>query len=160
VRTPFPDGCFDAAVSTMALMDSPDFTAAARETFRLLKPGAPFIFSVLHPCFVTPSIRWLKDAEGRNAELVVSRYFEEDSFVEHWRFSKDPDAEQFEKFEVPRFPRRLETYVNGLIAAGFRITGLTEPRPTEEMCAAHPWLARWREHAAIFLYIAAGKPGI
>ncbi|ARQ00062.1 ubiquinone/menaquinone biosynthesis C-methylase UbiE [Pseudorhodoplanes sinuspersici] len=158
-RTPFPDGRFDAAVSTMALMDSPDFPAAARETFRLLKPGAPFIFSVLHPCFVTPGIRWLKDAEGRDTELVVSRYFDEGSFVERWRFSKDPEAELFEKFEVPRFPRRLETYVNGLIDAGFRITRLTEPRPTEEMAAAHPWLARWREHAAIFLYIAAEKPG-
>jgi SAM-dependent methyltransferase len=158
-RTPFPDGRFDAAVSTMALMDSPDFTAAARETFRLLKPGAPFIFSVLHPCFITPGIRWLKDAEGLDAGLAVSRYFDEDSFVERWRFSKDPEAERFEKFEVPRFPRRLETYVNGLIEAGFRITRLTEPRPTKEMAAAHPWLARWRDQAAIFLYIAAEKPG-
>ena len=159
-RTPFPDGRFDAAVSTMALMDSPDFTAAARETFRLLKPGAPFIFSVLHPCFITPGIRWLKDAEGHDTGLAVSRYFDEGSFVERWRFSKDPEAERFEKFEVPRFPRRLETYVNGLIEAGFRITRLTEPRPTKEMAAAHPWLARWREHAAIFLYIAAEKPRI
>ena len=158
-RTPFPDGRFDAAVSTMALMDSPDFPGAARETFRLLKPGAPFIFSVLHPCFITPSIRWLKDAERNDAELVVSRYFDESSFIERRRFSKDPEAERFDKFEVPRFPRRLETYVNGLIEAGFRITRLTEPRPTEEMAAAYPWLARWRDHAAIFLYVTAEKPG-
>lgn len=157
-RTPFPDKRFDAAVSTMALMDSPDFEAAARETFRLLKPGAPFIFSVLHPCFITPGIRWLEDAEGNDAELVVSRYFDETSFVERWRFSKDPEAERFEKFAVPRFPRRLETYVNGLIEAGFHITRLTEPRPTKEMAANHPWLARWRDHAAIFLYVAARKP--
>ena len=158
-RTSFPDGRFEAAVSTMALMDSPDFTAAAREAFRLLKPGSPFIFSVLHPCFVTPGIRWLKDENGHDAELTVSRYFDERPFVEHRRFSKDPEAERFEKFEVPRFPRRLETYVNGLIEVGFRITRLTEPRPTAEMAATHPWLERWREHAAIFLYVAAEKPG-
>jgi len=157
-RTPFADGSFDAAVSFMALMDSPDFKAASREAFRLLKPGAPFFFSVLHPCFVTPGIRWLKDDDGRETGLVVGGYFDEGSFIDRWRFSKDPDAERFEKFEVPRFPRRIETYVSGLLEAGFRITGLIEPRPTEEMAKAHPWLRRWREHAAIFLYFSAQKP--
>jgi 2-polyprenyl-3-methyl-5-hydroxy-6-metoxy-1,4-benzoquinol methylase len=47
---------------------------------------------------------------------------------------------------------------------GARVTGIDlspriEPRPTAEMVAAHPWLERWREHAAIFLYVFAKKPG-
>lgn len=157
--TPFPSGRFDAAVSTMALMDSPDFSAAAREAFRLLKPGAPFAFSVLHPCFVTPGIRWLVDEHGCESELVVNRYFDEAPFVESRRFSKDPVSARSEQFDIPRFPRRLETYVNGLVEAGFAIERMMEPRPTVEMVAAHPWLARWREHAAIFLYVFAKKPG-
>ena len=53
--------------------------------------------------------------------------------------------------------RRLEDYVNGLCAAGFRIARLAEPRPTAAQCAAHPWLARWRRHAALVLLIAATK---
>jgi SAM-dependent methyltransferase len=159
-RTPFPAERFDAAVSTMALMDSADFAAAARETLRLLKPASPFIFSVLHPCFVTPGIRWLQDEHGDQTELIVSRYFDEDPFVEHRRFSKDPRADRFEQFEIPRFPRRLETYINGLVEAGFRIERVVEPRPTDEMVAAHPWLGRWRDHAAIFLYFYAMKPAL
>ena len=155
----FAPASFDAAVSTMALMDSPDFMAAARETFRILRPGGTFTFSVLHPCFVTPSLRWLRDEAGRETGLVVGRYFDEASFVERWRFSKDPEAERFPDFEVPRFPRTLETYVGGLLAAGFRLTGLKEPRPTGAMVAEHPWLRRWSEHGAIFLYLAAEKPG-
>jgi SAM-dependent methyltransferase len=154
-----PPARFDAAVSTMAMMDAPDFAAAAREAFRILKPGGFFAFSVLHPCFVTPSLRWLRDEAGSETGLVVGRYFDEVSFVERWRFSKDPEAERFPEFEVPRFPRTLETYVGGLLAAGFRLTGLKEPRPTEAMAREHPWLRRWREHAAIFLYLAAEKPG-
>ena len=35
----FADGQFDCAVSTMALMDGPDFSAAMRATHRVLKPG-------------------------------------------------------------------------------------------------------------------------
>jgi SAM-dependent methyltransferase len=154
----FCDGCFDAAVSTMALMDSADFAAAARATYRVLKPEGFFVFSVLHPCFVTPRLRWIRDEGGREQALAVGDYFESKSSVEHWRFSKDPDAEKFPEFEVPRFPHRLETYVNGLIKAGFRITGLHEPQPTAAMVAKYPWLGRWQRHAAIFLYLAADKP--
>ncbi|MEA3117175.1 MAG: hypothetical protein QOI13_445 [Paraburkholderia sp.] len=157
-HTSFPDSRFTAAVSTMSLMDSSNYSATVKETYRLLKPGSPFIFSVLHPCFVTPGIRWLKDQDGEDAELVVSHYFDERPFVDCRRFSKDPDAERFAKFEIPRFPRRLETYVDGLVEAGFRLTRLIEPRPTAEMVAQHPWLARWSTHAAIFLYVVAEKP--
>ncbi|HZN25229.1 MAG TPA: class I SAM-dependent methyltransferase, partial [Burkholderiales bacterium] len=35
----FDDASFDAAVSTMALMDGPDFTQAAREIHRVLRKG-------------------------------------------------------------------------------------------------------------------------
>ena len=154
----FPEAGFDAAVSTMTLMDSPDFDKAAREAFRILKPGGLFAFSVLHPCFVTPGLRWIRNADGGEEALAVSRYFDPRSEVEFWRFTKDPDAEHYPKFEVPRFPRTLESYVNGLIDAGFRILRIEEPRPTEALAAKHAWLRRWRTHAAIFLYLAACKP--
>jgi len=152
-------GSFDAVVSTMALMDSPDFAGAAREAFRVLKPGALFAFSVLHPCFVTPALKWQRDENGRECGLTVGQYFDQTSFVDRWRFGRDPDGERIPPFEVPRFPRQLETYIGGLLSAGFTITGLKEPRPTEAMAEAHPWLRRWREHAAIFLYVSAQKPG-
>ncbi len=157
-HTPFRSERFDAAVSTMALMDSPDFPAAAREAFRLLKPGSLFAFSVLHPCFVTPGIRWLKDEQGCESELVVSRYFDETPFVESRRFSKDPAVGRAECLDIPRFPRRLETYVNGLVQAGFVIERVVEPQPSAELVALHPRLGRWRDHAAIFLYFFAKKP--
>lgn len=153
-----PDASFDAAVSTMAMMDGPDFDSAAREIYRLVKPGGSFTFSVLHPCFITPAVRWEKNERGEESGLVVGNYFDESAFVERWRFSRDPDGVTSRPFEVPRFPRRLETYTGDLLRAGFQITGLKEPRPSARMVEVHPWLKRWREHAAIFLYLSVVKP--
>ncbi len=148
---------FDLALSTMALMDGPDFAGAARETYRVLRPGGGFCFSVLHPCFVTPRQKWVRDDQGKETGFVVGDYFVEDVHIDRWRFQAAPE-EDGALFAVPRFPHRMETYINGLCEAGFRITGMQEPRPTEEMVAAYPRLGRFRHQIPIFIYFAAEKP--
>lgn len=152
----FADQSFDAAVSTMALMDSPGFADTARAVFRVLRPGGGLYFSVLHPCFITPGISWRRDEAGRETHLTVGDYFSDQVYVERWRF-KAPEVAQAEPFATPRFGPLLEDYINGLCAVGFRITRCAEPRPTAEQCALHPWLERWRRHAALVLLIAAIK---
>ena len=47
----FVNGNFDAAVCTMAMMDMESILVLARQLPGILNPGAPFVFSVLHPCF-------------------------------------------------------------------------------------------------------------
>jgi SAM-dependent methyltransferase len=156
----FPDGSFDAAVSTMALMDSPDLAGAFQAAYRVLRPGASLTFSVLHPCFITPDLAWLRDEEGRETHLAIGSYFSRTPDVERWRFSKAPAAvaARTEPFTVPRFPHLLSDYVNGLVGAGFRIERLVEPRPDEATAAEHPWLRRWRDQAAFVLLMQATKP--
>lgn len=148
---------FDAAVSTMALMDGPDLPAALRAAYRVLRPGATLSFSVLHPCFVTPALRWVQDENGSFQGLQVGRYFDRSPFVEHWRFSKRPDPDAVQPFEVPRFPRSLSDYVNALVAENFRIVRLEEPRPSEELARERPWLNRWYQHAPLVLFVLAVK---
>jgi SAM-dependent methyltransferase len=152
----FDNEAFDAAVSTMALMDGPNFSAVAREVHRTLRKGGGFYFSVTHPCFMTRESGWLKDHSGDVTGWRVAKYWEDDSYVERWGFSAGADQRE-DVFTIRYFPHRLEDYINGLCDAGFRIVRMGEPRPTPEMVDAHSRLAPFRSHIAHSLYLGAVK---
>ena len=163
LRTPytrleaFAAASFDAVVSFMAMMDGPDFGQAMAEAFRVLRPGGLLAFSITHPCFITRGAGWLRDVHDAKVAWVIRDYFNAAPWLDRWRFVEaTTDAPEF---EVPRFDRLLSDYVNGVIEAGFQLTRLDEPRPSEEYCQAHPSQRGWREHAALFMHVRASKPG-
>lgn len=150
----FADHSFDAAVSTMALMDTPDFPAVARAAFRVIRPGGGFFFSVLHPCFMGRGSTWAKDAEGRIVGRMVPDYWREEPYTEQWGFETAPP------FTIHYFPYRMEDYINGVCAAGFRIERVQEPRPGDALIEAHPefgFLTAIHHHSAFVLFVAARK---
>jgi len=151
------DDSFDIALSTMALMDGPDFGAAVREARRVLVPGGALCFSVLHPCFFTRVFDWIVSDDGAYEGVKAGRYFDRSPFIERFRFGKHPEGRKQPLFEVPRFPRTLADYVNAVCDAGLRITKIEEPRPTAEASEGREWLARFREHAPLNLFVAAVK---
>ncbi len=151
----FDDGSFDVVVSTMALMDGPDLEGALREFRRVLKPSGDLFFSVTHPCFMTKGFDWVANDNGRQVRLLVSDYFDSEPWVERWRFA--PASEETPLFAIPVFPRTLSDYVDGLLAAGFALREIREPRPSDEACREHPYFQPWRDHAALFLHVHAVK---
>ncbi len=153
----FEGDSFDAVVSTMALMDGPDFAGAMRELRRVLKPAARLCFSILHPCFITKELGWMYDAEGRVVKFTVGGYFDDAPSLDRWRF-KGAEVADAELFNVPRFPRTLSHYLNSMIDAGLIVERVEEPRPGAEESSTCPWLQRWRDHVALFLYVRARKP--
>jgi SAM-dependent methyltransferase len=51
---PFDAASFDAAVSLWTHTDIDDWPAAVREARRVVRPGGPFVYVGVHPCFVGP----------------------------------------------------------------------------------------------------------
>ena len=157
--TIFKDGSFDAVISTMALMDGPDFPAAMREVARVLRHGGMLAFSILHPCFITKGMGWIVDASGRAIKFTVANYFNDEPWIERWKFGHAPNTSEVEEFGVPRFDRTLSDYINPVIAAGLRLDEIREPRAPESACEKFPEAFRkFRDHIALFMYIRASKP--
>jgi len=57
---------------------------------------------------------------------------------------------------VVKYHRTVATYLNALLDAGFTITKLSEPQPTQEMLDKHPEM-RDETRRPMFLLIAAVK---
>ena len=63
---------FDKAVCTMALMDMPEIGPLFATLPRLLIPGGTFVFSVLHPCFLSaPNVRVAEIEDDQTGRGVV-----------------------------------------------------------------------------------------
>lgn len=158
---PFADSSFSFATAFMSLMDMPNQPAALAEAHRVLAPGGFLQFSILHPCFVPPRHRNVRDAEGRVVALEIGGYFEEtDGEIETWMFSTVPPGERgaIPPFRVPRYHRTLSRWVEMVVGAGFLIEAMAEPRATEEQAAAEPVVADTRV-APIFLQMRCRKAG-
>ena len=69
---PFEEAAFDAAVSVFTHTDVDDFAGLVREVVRVLRPGAPFVYIGIHPCFVGPHSVY--DPDGQTPELHSGWY--------------------------------------------------------------------------------------
>lgn len=157
---PYPDTNFDFATAFMCLMDMPDQGRALREAHRVLRLGGFLQFSILHPCFVPPHRKVLREADGRVRAIEVAEYFAAtDGRIETWWFSTLPEAERTRvaPFRIPRFHRTLSGWVQIILEAGFTIEAFGEPSADAELALAEPVVADTRV-APLFLHVRARKP--
>jgi SAM-dependent methyltransferase len=158
---PFAAAAFDFTTAFMSLMDMPDQAIVLAEIHRVLRPGGFLQFSILHPCFVPPHRRVLREADGRTVRAIeVGGYFSNvDGRVDRWWFSAVPAEERrrLPPFQEPRFHRTLSTWLNLVMAVGFMIEHLSEPCADEETAEAVPDVADTRI-APLFLHVRARKP--
>ena len=143
---PFPDESFDAVLSTMTLMDLPDYEGAVRDFWRVLRSGGLLAFNICHPCFDHTIRLWEYDDDGEVTGVRLTSYYHTGSRMATWGFRTAPDAEEVAPFVVPCFHRTLADIINPLCEAGFRIEAIAEPRPTEEACQTD---SRLRKHQLI-----------
>jgi ubiquinone/menaquinone biosynthesis C-methylase UbiE len=157
---PFAGSTFDFATAFMAIMGIPDPGLAIGEAARVLRPGGFFQFSILHPCFVPPHRRVVRDGEGRTTHVELARYYDNiDGEPEVWKFSAAPREEQekVEPFRIQRFHRTLSQWVSYVVAAGLVIEQLNEPSATEKLAASFPILEDTLQFP-LSLIVRARKP--
>ena len=118
------DASFDVVLSSMMLMDVEDLTGTLREISRVLKPGGQVFISMLHPCFDGNHESGIgRQGLGETREVVVKNYFEPREWSAPLPNGSTP---------VIWRHRTLSEYVQAFLAAGFAITGMHEPRATQE----------------------------
>jgi ubiquinone/menaquinone biosynthesis C-methylase UbiE len=115
---PYRDGEFDDAVASLVLHYLEDWTAPLAELRRILKPGGRLIVSVDHP-FVYKLFQPEAD------------YFATSMRSEEWTFGGHSAQMSF-------WHRPLHAITAAFIAAGFRITVISEPEPAPEAHALFP----------------------
>ncbi|WP_026614306.1 class I SAM-dependent methyltransferase [Ensifer aridi] len=157
---PFADGEFDFVTAFMSLMDMPDQRRVLQQVFRVLRGGGFFQFSILHPCFVPPRRKTIRDEKGDCRAVELADYFDEtDGRIETWLFSTIPSEERegVAPFRVPRFHRTLSTWMTMIVASGFSLEEFREPMASEEAARLYPAVADTRV-VPIFLHIRLRKP--
>jgi ubiquinone/menaquinone biosynthesis C-methylase UbiE len=120
---------FDIIVSNMVLQDLSDYKKAIHEMYRLLIREGVFIFSISHPCFITPESGWVKE-NGKKLFWKVNHYFEERVFEQPW--PKDAQT------GVLLFHRTLTSYFKAIKKAGFVVEEMVEPKPSQKMIQKYP----------------------
>jgi SAM-dependent methyltransferase len=65
-------GQFDAAISTMVLMDMAEIDPLFRALAQLLRPGGRFVFAISHPCFNQACASHVAEMEDRGDALVTT----------------------------------------------------------------------------------------
>lgn len=119
----FPDGSFDAVISSLAFHYVKDFKPLVEKISRWLVPGGAFVFSTEHPVFTAEGSQdWYYDEAGNILHFPVDRYY----------YEGERDA-VFLGEHVIKYHRTLTTFLNTLLVSGFELLNIIEPQPPEEM---------------------------
>ncbi|OGP53294.1 MAG: 16S rRNA (cytosine(1402)-N(4))-methyltransferase [Deltaproteobacteria bacterium RBG_13_52_11] len=130
-----PSHAYDIVICNMALMFIKQYEDALREVARVLKPRGIFVFSLLHPCFLTPGSDWIMDdahssGKGKRIGWKTDNY--------HLRLASRDVMFVCDTHETYYFCRTLEDYFRALRKQGLLVTDLREPLPPKAMMERKP----------------------
>ena len=123
-----------------------DYKTLVDNIFQCLRPGGTFVFSVEHPCCTAYPAGWVRDIKGKATHWPLDRYQDESERSTAWFVDG-----------VTKFHRTVDTYVNTLLAAGFVLRYLGEPKPLAKFLEERPALEETLRRPPV-LALAAVKP--
>jgi SAM-dependent methyltransferase len=128
----FAAGSFDLLVACMSFMDAPGLDRILRGANRVLKPDGRLVFSIVHPVNGSRVSQWEKARVGAHGHRIFDYYFDEGANAMHWGQKR-----LRRPFFVPHWHYTLGTWFTKLERAGFQVSNMVEPRPTESQTRAH-----------------------
>ncbi|POT59664.1 SAM-dependent methyltransferase [Citrobacter amalonaticus] len=141
-----PPASYDLIYSSLALHYLRDIDRLFATVYQALTPGGMLVFSAEHPVYTAPLTQgWIID-KTQQKSWPVNHYQQEGERLSNW-FAEG----------VKKQHRKLATWINALITAGFEIVHLNEWGPTDEQIAANPALDEEKERPMVFL-ISVRKP--
>lgn len=113
---------FDIVVSSLALHYLADYPGVLNRVCRGLVPSGRFVFSVEHPtCTALAIQQWCVDSDNIARHWPVDNYSDDGPRRTKWFVDN-----------VLKYHQTVETYINGLLDAGFRIYGWRSPHPVRK----------------------------
>lgn len=144
-----PSNSFDIAICNMALMFIKRYEETIQEVARVLKPQGLFVFSLLHPCFLTPGSGWiLEDSPDKKKGKRIG--WKTDNY--YLRLVYHGVMVECNTKETYYFCRTLEDYFHALRKGGFVVEDLREPVPPKELMERHPDF-KGEEKRSLFLIL-------
>jgi 2-polyprenyl-3-methyl-5-hydroxy-6-metoxy-1,4-benzoquinol methylase len=143
---PLRSGSVDLVVCNHLFSHLYDPSPAIGEFARVLGSGGRLVILTLHPCFYVGN-----SERGASGSVPAPEYFAHRGIDQHFHVDGLESPAM-----ITSWLRPLEFYSATLRAAGFVITDLREPHPTEEQREADPF---WRDGfpTALFMLLTAER---
>jgi len=119
------EGCFDAAVCTMALMDMSLITPLISSLPKILKPRGRFVFSVIHTVFNSGTARHVAEQFEHDSEVTIRSGITVTEYTEPFAYKGlgvlgQPEPQHY-------FHRSISLLFNTCFKFGFVLDGMEEP---------------------------------
>jgi ubiquinone/menaquinone biosynthesis C-methylase UbiE len=137
----------DIVYSNMMLNEIENSKAPIEETFRVLRDGGVFVFSVTHPAW--DLFVYAQEKAGLPSKKIkdLGGYFWRGfaKFIMSGDSRNRPELKEKYKqeFEVAHYHRPIADYFEQLVQAGFTVNRLLEPELTKELLQNNPRFAEY-----------------
>ena len=138
---------FDTVVSCLCLHYIEDLSEIFGQVYDVLRDGGRFVFSMEHPLDTACREKhdWIYNGDGEYYAYVLESYSVQGERIFEWLGKR-----------MRKYHHTFASIMNGLLRQGFRIDRILEPKPTPELIAAAPKMAR-EMHRPAFLVVRCGK---